>query len=111
MAALPTAVTVATSIVATDVNADLLADLEAGRARDRQVGRSRRGTSSHGPVETGTNIVVMAVAGVPTLAMVRVSPSMSIFWPASKPVVLRTWMVVAPGLAGAASPELERPSK
>ena len=31
--------------------------------------------------------------------------------PAAKPVVFRTLMVVAPALAGAASPELERPSR
>ena len=33
---------------------------------------------SQGPVETGMNSVVMAVAAVPTLTIVRVSPSMSI---------------------------------
>ena len=69
------------------------------------------GIVSHGPVETGMNTVVIAVAAVPTLAIVRVSPSMSIFWPAAKPVVLLTLIVVAPALAGAASPELERPSR
>ena len=69
------------------------------------------GIVSQGPVETGIKTVVMAVAAVPTLAIVRVSPSISIFWPASKPLVLRTLMVVAPGLAGAASPELARPEQ
>ncbi len=69
------------------------------------------GIVSHGPVETGMNSVVMAVAAVPTLAILRVSPSMSICWPAAKPVTLLTLIVVAPALAGAASPELERPSR
>ena len=65
----------------------------------------------HGPVETGTNTVVMGVAAVPTVTIARVSPSMSIVWPASKPVVLLTLMAASPGLAGAASPEPERPSR
>ena len=65
----------------------------------------------HGPVETGTNTVVMAVAAVPTLTAVRDSPSMSIVWPAARPVVLLTWMAVAPRSAGAARPELDRPSR
>src|SRR5439155_908689 len=61
------------------------------------------GMVSHGPVDTGMNSVVMAVATVPTPAIVRVSPSMSIFCASSKPVVLRTVMLVAPGFAGAAA--------
>ena len=65
----------------------------------------------HGPVDTGTNSVVMGAAGVPTLTITRVSPSMSIFWPCAKPAVLLTLMVVSPGFVGAASPELERPSR
>ena len=69
------------------------------------------GMVSHGPVDTGSNSVVMAVAAVPTLSILRVSPSISICWPAAKPVVLLTLIVVAPALTGAANPELERPSR
>jgi hypothetical protein len=63
----------------------------------------------HGPVETGANTVVIAVAAVPTLAIVRTSPSTSIFWPSAKPVVLLTYAVVAPAVTGDASPEPASP--
>src|SRR5689334_4649987 len=69
------------------------------------------GIVSHGPVETGANTVVIAVAAVPTFLMTRVSPSILICCPLANPVVLLTGMLVAPARAGADSPEFERPSR
>src|SRR4051794_32137569 len=68
------------------------------------------GTVITGPSGSGCQSVVLPLAAVPTPAIVRVSPSTSIVSPALMPVVLRTLMVLSPALAGAASPELERPS-
>ena len=74
-------------VVAADIDADLLPTSKpVAFVTGRLV--EPAGIVIHGPVDTGTNTVVMAVAAVPTLAIVRVSPSMSIFWPAAKPAVL-----------------------
>ena len=64
-----------------------------------------------GPSGSGCHSVVLPEAAVPRLAILRDSPSTSIVSPAVMPVVLRTLIVVSPALAGAASPELDRPSR
>ena len=67
-----------------------------------------------GPSGRGCQSVVLLLASDPTLTTLRVSApepvSMAIVSPAFMPVVLLTWMVASPARAGAASPELERPS-
>ena len=55
--------------------------------------------------------VVGAVAAVPTLLTMRLSPPTAISAPGDRPVVLRRLMVVAPAAAGAARPELARPRR
>jgi hypothetical protein len=69
------------------------------------------GKSSHGPVETLMNTLVAAVAAVPALLTMRLSPPTTISAPDIRSVVLRRLTVVAPAAAGAARPELARPSR
>jgi len=69
------------------------------------------GKSSHGPVETLMNTLVGGGAAVPARVTSRLSPSMSIATPGDRSVALRTVMVVAPAITGAASPELARPRR
>jgi hypothetical protein len=57
------------------------------------------------------NTLVGAVAAVPALLTVRLSPSTTISAPGERPAVLRRLTVVAPAAAGPARPELARPSK
>src|SRR4051812_22359492 len=63
-----------------------------------------------GPSGCGCQSVVLAVAAVPTLAILRDSPSTSIVSPAVMPATLRTLIVLSPAPAGAARPEFDRPS-
>src|SRR6516225_1798580 len=67
-----------------------------------------------GPSGSGCQIVVALPAGVPTLTILRVSApeplSMLIESPTFRPAVLLTLMVVSPLRAGAASPDVDRPS-
>ena len=67
-----------------------------------------------GPSGSGCHSVVLSAAGIPRLAIVRVSEaapaSITIESPALIPVVLVTLIVLSPLRAAAASPELESPS-
>ena len=97
-------------VIAADVDAEVLADCEAGRVLTGTLVEPT-GIVIHGPVETGANTVVIAVAAVPTSLMTRVSPSISICCPVASPAVFLTLMLVAPARAGADSPEFERPRR
>jgi hypothetical protein len=76
--------------------------------------REPAGIVMYGPSGSGCHSGVLLLAGVPTLAILRVSApapvSLCTVSPALRPVVLRTLRVVSPALAGAASPEVDRPS-
>ncbi len=93
---------------------DLFADLEAGRAGDRHVGRAG-GDGDDRTVGEGLPQRGGAPAAVPMAAILRVSTlepvSMVMVSPTDMPAVLRTWMVVSPARAGTARPELERPRR
>jgi hypothetical protein len=66
--------------LAADVDSDLLPDHETRRVRHWRFVEPA-GIVIYGPVDTRMNTVVIGVAGVPTVATVRVSPPTSIRCP------------------------------